>query len=149
MALYSPAAADIASDSRAFVDKANLLITKTRSKRRDKPFGIVPDGDLWKHFYDAASHKGFNAIRIGWTKGHAKDIHIAQGLSTPFCKIQNDIADTVADRGISIDYEAGIIAIAHYIMKRREEQIAIVVRIQKAILRALRAEKERKRKQRS
>ena len=42
---------------------------------------------------------GRGQIRVAWTKGHAKEEHIAAGLSTPEEKRRNDEVDLLADKG--------------------------------------------------
>ena len=41
----------IGSDSKAFCDEANNLLTQI------KPWGLICDGDIWGHFYLAAKKK--------------------------------------------------------------------------------------------
>ena len=109
MGIHAPIPIHQASDSRAYVEKANSMLKRhnRRSKRRGKPFGIQKDGDLWEVWLKAAEAKGFDSIKVGWTKGHAKEKDIREERSDDYCKRNNDEADEVADLGIEQGYPKG------------------------------------------
>ena len=67
----------IGSDSKAFVDTANLMMRDIAKKRKPrKQWKLVSDGDLWEHFHKAISAKGVHSVQISWIKGHATQSHM-------------------------------------------------------------------------
>ena len=40
------------------------------------------DGNLWEQFHNALKSKTTPAVKIIWTKGHAKQVHIDSGITT-------------------------------------------------------------------
>ena len=62
---------------------------------------LISDGDLCKHFLNAAHAKGHKAIKVTWVRGHAKVNHIDEGITSWANKIGNDKAEQVADQGSS------------------------------------------------
>ena len=137
MGLYRTGPVHIASDSMAFVKKANKLLASRRSARRSRPFGITKDGDLWEHFYTAALNKGFNSICIGWTKGHATEDDVQKGITTQLKRERNGHADHQADYGILYGFPEGMLELATYLQTQRTELKNLSFRLQKAILRVL------------
>jgi ribonuclease HI len=100
IALMAEGPIHIGSDSRAFVDRANASLIKIhKHKRFKKPWGVVSDGDLWAHFAKAVKAKGISSIKISWVKGHAKEVHIKEGITDAYKKQGNDEADDCADKG--------------------------------------------------
>ena len=86
----------------AYCTKAQRILDGTfMTQRRQKPWGLQNDGDLWEHFYKAAMTKRPSAMRVSWTKGHSTDKHVEEGITTMHNKIHNDKVDAIADRGIS------------------------------------------------
>ena len=78
LAICSNAPMHLGSDSKAFVDKANVYIDMiNKGKRPRLKWALVPDGDLWEHFFKALEVKGTIAVKITWVKGHATDEHVA------------------------------------------------------------------------
>ncbi len=55
------------------------LIAKGQKPKR--PWKTMSDGDLWEHFFLAASSKGINSIKLTWVKGHATDQHITDNIT--------------------------------------------------------------------
>ena len=99
-ALSAPGPTHIASDSQAFCRKANEILANPEQHPR-RPWGLQPDGDLWQNFYQCATSKGVEAVRITWVKGHATDDHVAQGITTDTHRKGNDAADKCADFGVA------------------------------------------------
>jgi len=113
MGIYAPRAVHQASDSMAYVKKANKILDGSYDRRRrKKPWGLQKDGDLWKIWYEAARHKSRNSIKVSWTKGHATKEQVEQGITTEFNRVTNDISDKVADMGIKEGYEEGLLELA-------------------------------------
>ncbi len=73
----------IGSDSEVFVNGANALLNNLRKGVDKQPtWKCISDGDLREHFYLAAKSKGPRSIHLTWTKGHATDKHVAEGITT-------------------------------------------------------------------
>ena len=69
---------------------------------------------------------------------------LQRGITTAYNKANNDKADQVADRGIQEGYDKGLFELASFFAGQRKDILKVIVRIQKAILRVLKAEsKER------
>ena len=145
MGLYAPRAIHQASDSMSYVMKARQILDGSYDrKKRKRPWALQKDGDLWEHFYKAAQAKGRESIKISWTKGHATLTHIQQGTTTSYLKEGNDKVDQIANRGIQEGYDEGMYDLAGYFARQREELKNVIIRLQKATLRVLKAEhKER------
>ena len=142
MGLYAPRAIHQASDSMAYVGKANQILDGSYYRRRRvKPWALQNDGDLWEHFEKAVTAKGRSSVRISWTKGHATNDHIAAGVTTESKKKGNDKADQIADRGIICGYESGMQELAAYFAAQQQELKVLQLRLQRAILRVLKAER--------
>ena len=58
-------------------------------------------GDLWKMFHYVAGSKGPSSIRVSWTKEHVTDDDVRAGKDSVFQKVGNDLADGVADDGVT------------------------------------------------
>ena len=93
----------LASDSKAFVDRANKYFELLKQHKQPKrPWKLIFDGDLWEHFWKAAEAKCPSAIAIVWVKGHAKQQHIDQGVTTQEHLVGNQEADATADLGTAL-----------------------------------------------
>jgi ribonuclease HI len=95
----------IGSDSRAFVDKANLILgamAKNPQHTPSRPWALTSDGDLWEHFEKAVRAKSVSAVKISWVKGHATQQHVDDGVTTHEQKIGNFHADGAADEATSL-----------------------------------------------
>jgi hypothetical protein len=139
--LYAHQPIHQASDSNAYVRKANAILDGSFYRRRKKrPWGTQKDGDLWQVFYEVAKAKGHDSIRISWTKAHANSEHVAAGITTEYNKTHNQKADAIADEGIKGGYNPGLYELASHFAAQRQETGRVIVRIQKAILRVLKAE---------
>ena len=57
-------------------------------------------GDLWQKVWLAILAKGPDAIAVTKMKGHAKEEHIAQGITTINDEYGNDEADAVVDQAV-------------------------------------------------
>ena len=103
LAISSHGPTNLASDSQAFVNAANKLIICIRKCKDHKiQWRMQSDGDLWEHFHSALKKKSTKAVRIQWTKGHAKQSHIDRGITTADKKSGNDKADANADLGSKV-----------------------------------------------
>ncbi len=131
------------TDSKSYmVGAMNILQRKT--KRKQKPWSLRTDGDLWQLWERAAISKGLHAINISWFKGHAQQEHIDKELATEESKEANDIADAVADLGVSTSHQTGLLQLAGYYASKQWKLLQVTKRIQAMILRILKAEnKER------
>ena len=65
-------------------------------------------------------------------------------ITTEFNKQNNDIADTFANKGSTEGFEVGVKELATFFRKQREELLVFMVRLQKAMIRSLTAEKLRR-----
>ena len=103
LALMAHGPIHLASDSKAFVDRANKYLSMLRKRKQPKrPWKLISDGDLWEHFWKAAEAKTPSAIAIVWVKGHATQQHIDQGITTQEKLVGNKEADDTADLGTAI-----------------------------------------------
>ena len=65
VAVVAPGPIHLATDSKAFLDKAksvHQLVEQQRQPRR--PWALQTDGDLWKHYYDQVQAEGHGSMRI-------------------------------------------------------------------------------------
>ena len=63
------------------------------------------DGDLWEQFHEALISKNPQAVKLVWTKGHAKQIHIDKGITNIQNKAGNDKADSNAEQGHQLHHK--------------------------------------------
>ena len=111
----------IGSDSKAFVDTANVILQDiTKGRKPHKPWKLVSDGDLWDHFHQAVISKGVESLKITWVKGHATQDHIDKGITTLKNKLGNDEADAVADIGTAL-HGQDIMTAAKCLQKRHHD----------------------------
>ena len=83
IALSAHGPVHLASDSEAFVNQANSILTAIpNGSNTRRCWATTSDGDLWYHFEQAATIKGPHSIRITWVKGHATDAHVDAGVTT-------------------------------------------------------------------
>ena len=136
VALMAEGPIHIGSDSRAFVDRANVILKRIHQHKRFKrPWGVISDGDLWAHFAKAVKAKGTRGIQITWVKGHANEAHIEAGVTDLFKKQGNDEADNCADRGTSI-FGQDLIKTASFVNTRHCFYSSLMVKIVKHIVEA-------------
>ena len=103
LALSADGPLHVGSDSQAFVGKANYFIQSIKdNKEIYQTWELTSDGDLWEHFFNSVTAKGVHAIKISWVKGHAKQHHIDEGITTETKKEGNDEADRTADIGTEL-----------------------------------------------
>lgn len=99
------------------------------------------DGDLWSIFWEVTLVGGPQAHCIAKVKGHAKQLDIDQGRTTPEDKTGNDKADEGATKGYNMFSCRNAIK---WIAKRHGAYISLVRRIQAMIIPPLKVEKEEK-----
>ena len=93
-----------------------------------KPWGLQPDGDLWKLVWEGLLTRGPRSITWQKVKGHAKEEHIARGEATQATKEGNDCADHYASRGIKQHDEAAVVT-AKWLKKRQEDCTTLMGRV--------------------
>ncbi len=148
MGLYSPGAIHQASDSKGYVLRANQILQgNPRKRKKRRPWGLTKDGDLWDLFEKASEAKGKKAVKIAWTKGHANHTHIDKGITNEYNMKHNNKADATADKGVTKGFGEGLIQLATFFYKQRQEIGKLAKRIQAAIIRVLRAEHEERAKE--
>ena len=79
-------------------------------------------------------------MKAAKVKGHATYNDISEGMSGLKNKAGNDKVDQIADNGIQQGYDEGMQELTAFFAGQRKETKAVIVRLQKAILRVLRAE---------
>jgi len=141
-ALSAPFAVHMASDSLNFVRMANTLLQDMFWKP-PKPWGLMPDGDLWELFQKHATAKGANSIKIVKVKGHANEDHVARGIITAQDRQGNHHADRAADEGVSM-HSKPIVALAHAYKHRLHIYQVLLTIIHDHTLLMLRLDKERR-----
>ena len=96
----------LASDSEGFVNRANALKNKIAKCKDNKiKWKMHNEGDLWEQFHEALICKNPQAVKIVWTKGHAKQIHIDKGITNIQNKAGNDKADSNAEQGHQLHHK--------------------------------------------
>ena len=85
------------ADNAAFIGRTQKIATGTMKKR--KPWGLLPDGDLWEMLESAIRSKGYHAVWFSWGKGHATLADMADGNVNVADAIANGYADKAADEG--------------------------------------------------
>ena len=139
LAIQGPGAIHQGTDSKSYMAGArNILERKT--KRKQKPWSLRPDGDLWQLWEKTAIAKGIHAIRISWFKGHATQEHIEREIATAESKEGNDIADAVAELGVRTSHQTGLLQLAGYYAGKQKKLLQLTQRIHRMILRVLKAE---------
>ena len=136
------------TDSKSYMTRANNILQRN-TKRKQKPWSLRADGDLWQLWERAAISKGLHAIKISWFKGHAQQEHIDKGVATEESKKANDIADAVADLGVSTSHQTGLLQLAGYYASKQYKLLQVTKRIQAMILRVLKAENRERSKRKS
>ncbi len=107
----------IGTDSQAFLDRAQWILTQMRKGKQHRTnWQTTSDGDLWQHFEEAAKAKGWKSIRITKVKGHATHQQVAEGAIRSCDKIGNDEADRAADIAVQTHGKdvVGIAKILHH-----------------------------------
>ena len=94
---------DVGADSSAMIKGGNAINSAYRHQR-SRPFNITKDGDLWELYLEVRRWRDSiaNTTSVTWVKGHAKQKHIDQGITTIYDKAGNDCADDAADHGYSL-----------------------------------------------
>ena len=134
ISLYAPRASHIASDSWNFVRIAQkLFLGLPLPKVFDKPWSLIPNGDLWKLFFEHARIKGLHSLRATWVKGHATDKHVSDGIISEHNKFMNHVADGLADDGVSL-YTSNLQPLAQAYSFRQYIYGRIIVAIQQFIV---------------
>ena len=137
LALSGPGPVHFASDSLNFVRDATRILEGAR-QGREKPWSLMPNGDLWAIFDEHVTHKGKHAIKATWVKGHATDQHIVDGVTTHTHKVNNDRVDKLARMGVDLhDLHAAYMAAAY--AKRLALSQQVTMRVHDMILRVLAA----------
>eukprot|EP00969_Alexandrium_andersonii_P283135 12516986-Alexandrium_andersonii.AAC.1 len=47
-----------------------------------RPWGLIANGDLWKHLADLVAQRGLGLTQVYKIKGHAEQAHVQAGLIT-------------------------------------------------------------------
>jgi hypothetical protein len=124
----------MASDSLNFVRVAKLLFAGLPlPKIFDKPWDLIPNGDLWKLFFDHARTKGLHSLRATWVKGHATQQHVRDGVTTEHNKNMNHTADGLADDGVG-SYTSNLQPLAQVYCHRQHIYGKIICAIQTHIV---------------
>ena len=132
--LYAPRPTHIASDSVNFVRVAHLLFAGLPlPKVFDKPWDLIPNGDLWKLFFEHARAKGLHSLRATWVKGHATQQHVRDGVTTEHNKTMNHTADSLADDGVG-SYTSNLQPLAQVYCHRQHIYGKIICAIQTHIV---------------
>ena len=79
--------------------------------------------------------KGIHAFRITWVKGHAKQIHIDQGVTNETNKEGNDKADETADIGSSLHGE-NLMQATNWLHRRHRDHLVFMKNVSHHIIEA-------------
>ena len=126
----------LASDSKAFVDLANQILDDLKHSRPLKrSWKLTNDGDLWHHFHEAAREKVHTSLQIVWTKGHATDDQVEQGVTTTEQQRGNTRADETADLGTAV-HDADLVKLSKMFHGRYKRYKSFMKDISKHIIEA-------------
>ncbi len=136
-----------ATDSISFKRKAGKILNGTKA-RRQKPWDLRRDGDLWQIWERLALERGLRSVIITWGKGHATSQDVKDGRATEVPKVANDIGDRLADLGVSEGHQIGLIRLAAYYAakQRKVVSISITKTIHRIMLNVLKAEHDERAK---
>jgi len=90
--------------------------------------------------------RGSRNQRLPKVKGHAKEIDIREGRSTPEDRKGNDTADTNADTGVDLLGGKGLTELGRWVAKRHDDYIAFMKKVQHFIVYVLQEEKAERHK---
>jgi chitinase len=97
LALLSPEAVHMGTDSASFLRTARMIIAMPQGTPK-RPWGLMPDGDLWQIFQHLVVAKGPHAVDISKVKGQVThDMVRDEGFSLAQ-KIGNDHSDALATK---------------------------------------------------
>lgn len=170
LALTRRAAVHMGTDSMAMMSKAKRLMDAAEQrcsiKEEDwwklpnpfkKPWGLQPDGDLWKMAWMAVLSRGPGRQMLTKVKGHATESHVVEGKVRAEDKDGNDWADTYAERGAKqqegitygdAKFDAKFV-LAGWLHKRHGRYVKFMSMVQKsmaAVIKAEQDERERRKK---
>ncbi len=131
-ALLAPYPIHLGSDSRSFVNKANLIL-KGAIRMTDKPWQLHHDGDLWQLFANIVEQRGASSVRISWVKGHAKQRHLDEGITTEWRKKGNDRADAIAGRKGHTAHPKGLLILGDLLADRQRAYEELITHVHKVI----------------
>ena len=98
--LAAPMSCHIGIDNLNAVLFANCLIQDIDYRTR-KPYGLIPNGDVWQEFHRHLRAKLACSVKISKVKGHATTEDVCAGKATAPDKIGNDMSDRYATKGIN------------------------------------------------
>ena len=88
----------LASDNSAVVRFIKVMM-HAKVKGRPFPFHRRPNEDLWAVLWEVIAMCQYTAIVANWTKGHATQSHVDEGVTTEWEAKQNEKADGLAEKG--------------------------------------------------
>ena len=88
--------AHYATDSKALISKANILIAQSLQAGHPIATTLHTDGGFWAFIMHSMSNRGIKYFSFIWTNGHATDADITTGRVTP----NNSHGNTRPDRRI-------------------------------------------------
>jgi hypothetical protein len=125
----SSEALHIGIDNMGVRNKATSILDGTLKRR--KPWALLPDGDLWELFENAANSRGLHSIVLSWTKSHPSWQQMAQGTVKIPTAIHNGMADIAADLGIGAQGRQDIQDAFDYLAARQDAIEKLTHRVQR------------------
>ena len=123
----------IQADNAAFIGRAQTIVMGRMHRR--KPWGLLPDGDLWAMLEAAILAKGHHAVWFSWGKGHATITAMDAGTVDLPNAIANGYADLAADEGHAIFENIGIKNYAATFAAKQKAYCRLIAAIQRRIAR--------------
>ena len=97
-ALGLPGRVDIRSDSAAMLSTLRGILKPNFQPKR--PWGLMPNGDLWQAIHSHELSKGIDNITCAKVKGHTTVVDVIDGIVTSEDRQGNNEADRAADLGV-------------------------------------------------
>ena len=135
-AMAKPFPVHFASDSRAFCDKANCIISAPDLWPR-RPYALQRDGDLWQHFHEGLIARGPNSFRVSWHKAHATLDAIYSGAVRSDHAIHNSVADFAASKGDEVCGRNGLSHLCNFHAAKQRSFIQLMVDINLLLARVM------------
>ena len=130
-----------ASDSRAFCDKANIIIAAPDMWPR-RPYALQRDGDLWQHFHEGLIARGPNSFRVSWHKAHATLDAISSGAVSSHHAVHNSIADYAAGKGDEACGREGLVQLCAFHARKQQAYIKLMLDINLLLTRVMQHDQE-------
>ena len=135
-ALARPFPVHLATDSRAFCDKACAILDEPECWPR-RPYALQRDGDLWQLLHERVIARGPNSLRISWQKAHASLDAIYYGAVRSDHAVHNSVADYAASKGDEACGRVGLVQLCSYHAHKQRAYIKLMIDINMLLTRVM------------